>query len=232
MAEVTDITSIPLYQIIGAPLIAIVNAEVQAAQATVEFIEKIGFDLLPQETESTTSEDQPQESATTNGDNQPQESATTTGDNHYGRLRTVKFHYAKTGIGGKKIEFEVEVPLLSIVPIPAIQISDAKIEFAVQVNDAVNIDSKVQLSAKKELDGKNVKGQNQALESGLVMFKAGLASRDSKTAMQVTINIKQSDTPVGMLALFRAMDQGISSVSQEKKGEDKASSESQASSTN
>jgi hypothetical protein len=181
VAEVTDITSIPLYQILGAPLMAIVQAEVQAAQATVEFIEKVGFKRV--------AEGHP--------------------ENHYGDLETVTFKYSKTGVGGTVVDFKVEIPLISIVPIPAIQISDAKIDFAVEVNDAVKIDSKVKLSVPKD------KAQDNSIESDLVLFKAGIASRDSKTAMHVTINVKQADTPVGMQALFRVMEQGISSVSQD-----------------
>ena len=192
MAEVTDITSIPLYQILGAPLAAMVHAEIQAAQATVEFIERVGF-------------------------HNPSES--TNPELHYGDLKTVTFRYTKTGVGGKTLDFQVEIPVISLVPIPAMQISDARIDFAVEINDAVKLDSKVRLSAAKE------KGQNNAIESELVMFKAGLASRDSKTAMHVTINLKQSDTPVGMQALFRVMDQGISSVSQEEKKDENGSSE-------
>lgn len=192
MAEVTDITSIPLYQIFGAPLSAMVDAEIQAAQTTIEFIERVGFVHDPSESANPASE-------------------SANSEHHYGDLKTVTFKYTKTGIGGKTLDFQVEIPVLSLVPIPAIHISDAKIDFAVEINDAVKLDSKVKLSVAKQ------KGQNNAIESELVMFKAGLASRDSKTAMHVTINLKQSDTPVGMQALFRVMDQGISSVSQEDK---------------
>ena len=185
MAEVTDITSIPLYQILGAPLAAIVQAEIQAAQATVEFIEKVGFKPV---------EGHP--------------------ENHYGDLQMVTFKYSKTGVGGKVVEFKVEIPLISIVPIPAIQISDAKIDFAVEINDAVKLDSNVRLSVPPKKD------QDSSIESEMVLFKAGLASKDSKTAMNVTINIKQADISAGMQALFRIMDQGISSVSQDSEKED------------
>ena len=40
---VKELRSLPLFEIIGAPLIAIVQAQAQAARATVEFIEKVGF---------------------------------------------------------------------------------------------------------------------------------------------------------------------------------------------
>ncbi|MCM1982968.1 DUF2589 domain-containing protein, partial [Lyngbya confervoides] len=96
MADVTDITSIPLYQILGAPLSAMVDAEIQAAQTTVEFIERIGF---------------VQDS-----------SGSTDGDRHYGDLKTVTFNYSKISVGGEILNFKVEIPVISLVPIPTMQI--------------------------------------------------------------------------------------------------------------
>ena len=188
MADVTDITSIPLYQILGAPLLAMVQAETQAAKTTAQFIEQVGF-YTEQEAEASGS------------------------TYHYGDLRTVTFNYTKTGVGGEETTFKVAIPILSIVPIPAIQISEANVDFAVEINDAVELDSKTQVSVPDSEE------QDDSIESKLVMFKAGLARSDSKTAMKVTMNVKQADTPVGLQALFRVMDQGISSVSQESSDE-------------
>ncbi|WP_428267626.1 DUF2589 domain-containing protein [Haliangium sp.] len=41
--EVKDLKSLPLYEIIGAPISAMVQAESQAAWTALEFIEKVGF---------------------------------------------------------------------------------------------------------------------------------------------------------------------------------------------
>ena len=38
-----ELYSLPFYQILGAPLIALVQADAQAAQISSEFIETIGF---------------------------------------------------------------------------------------------------------------------------------------------------------------------------------------------
>ena len=183
MTNVTDITSIPLYQILGAPLLAIVQAEIQAAQTTTQFIEQVGF--------------------------YTEEEAEALGDgHHYGDLRTVTFSYTKTGVGGQETTFKVSVPIISIVPIPAIQVKEATVDFAVEINDAVELESNTQLSVSP------ASNQDDSIESRLVMFKAGLASSDSKTAMKVSMTIEQADTAVGMQALYRVMEQGISSVSQ------------------
>lgn len=186
MATVTDITSIPLYQILGAPLLAMVQAETQAAQATAQFIQKIGFH------------------SANDGDDPTEDNV------GIGELRTVTFRYSKMGLDGEDDEFQVAIPVLAIIPIPAIQISEATINFAVEINAAVKLETNTPVSAP------DVKGQDNSIESQIVGFKGGLARSDSKTAMKVEIKLKQADVPVGMQALFRLMEQGISSSNKPK----------------
>lgn len=186
MATVIDIRSIPLYEILGAPLLAMVQAETQAAQATAQFIQKIGFHSAD------------------DGDDHTEENV------KIGELRTVTFRYSKMGLDGEDDEFQVAIPVLAIIPIPAIQISEATVNFAVEVNAAVKLETNTPVSAP------DVKGQDNSVESRIVGFKGALARSDSKTAMKVEIKLKQADVPVGMQALFRLMEQGISSSNKPK----------------
>jgi hypothetical protein len=181
MAEATDISSVPLYQIIGAPLLALVQAETQAAQATANFIQQVGFEH--------------------------KEDAE--GKIEYGMLKVVTFRYRKTGVGGKEVDFVVEIPVLSIVPIPALQIREAKIDFAVEINEVVELVSKTVINPSN-----TESGHDSSLEPKLVAFKAGLGKQDSKSAMKINISVEQADTPVGLLTLFRVMEQGISNRSE------------------
>jgi hypothetical protein len=107
----SDITDVPLYQIIGAPLLALVQGEAQAAQATARFIQEIGFE---------SSQDEPLQ---------------------FGRLKTVTFRYSKTSVGGTISQLEVEIPVLSIVPIPTLQIREAEIDFSVEITSIVKLDA-------------------------------------------------------------------------------------------
>jgi hypothetical protein len=175
MSEINDV---PLYQIIGAPLLALVQGETQAAQATANFIEQVGFE------QSQVAED---------------------GSLRYGRLKVVTFRYSKTGVGGNVTNLEVEIPILSIVPIPTLQIREAEIDFAVEINSIVELDSPTAINIPR------VSGQDSSLEPKFVAFKAGLAREDSKSAMKINIKVGQADTPVGLLTLFRVLDQGITS---------------------
>lgn len=175
----SHITEVPLYQIIGAPLLALVQAETQAAKATAHFIEHVGFD-----------------------------SSETTGDElfHYGNLKVVTFRYSKLDVGGKENVVEIEVPVLSIVPIPALQIREAQIDFAVEVTSVVELDYPSAIHVPRLQSG-----ADSSLEPKLTAFKAGLAKENSKSAMKISINVGQADTPVGLLTLFRVMEQGITS---------------------
>ena len=173
----SDITDVPLYQIIGAPLLALVQGETQAAQATARYIEQVGFDNVAREGESSP-------------------------HNH---LKVVAFRYRKTGVGGNVTDLEIEIPVLSIVPIPALQIREAEIDFAVEINSIVELDSPTAINIPR------ISGQDSSLEPKFVAFKAGIARQDSKSAMKINIKVGQADTPVGLLTLFRVLDQGITS---------------------
>jgi len=177
---VSDITDVPLYQIIGAPLLALVQGEAQAAQATARFIQEIGFE-------------------------QPEAGGSDDDSLQYGRMKVVTFRYSKTGVGGEVTHLEVEIPVLSIVPIPALQIREAEIDFAVEINSIVELD------APTAINTPTLPGEDSSLEPKLVAFKAGLAKQDSKSAMNIKIKIGQADTPVGLLTIFRVLDQGIAS---------------------
>src|ERR671933_485301 len=99
----------------------------------------------------------------------------------------------------------IGAPLLAIVPIPALQIREAEIDFAVEINSIVELDSPTAISIPR------ISGQDSSLEPKFVAFKAGLAREDSKSAMKINIKVGQADTPVGLLTLFRVLDQGITS---------------------
>jgi hypothetical protein len=95
-----EISTISLGSIIGGALNAIVEAQSQAANTTVQFIESVGFE-------------------TKNGVKTPV---------------YVSFDYSQDISEGKKQKGTMQVPLLTMVPIPFIRIDDADINFNVKVN--------------------------------------------------------------------------------------------------
>lgn len=202
--------ALSLYQLLGAPLYALIQAETYAANATAEFIERVGFE--PQVRQEG-SEPAPQEDM--------------------GKLRTISFQQERRTPDGQGVSYKVEVPLLSILPIPALQIKEAELEFFVKIVDMVTQSQPQRLN---ETTPAGQQGQEPAPageEPAPIMsrqmplpprldMKAMLgrgqpsAPRAPETAfdMQVHVKIKvaQADPPAGLARLFNLMEQSISST--------------------
>ncbi|WP_305042081.1 DUF2589 domain-containing protein [Geoalkalibacter sp.] len=173
------LTALSLNQLIGAPLHAMIAAESQAAQATAAFIREFGFE----------------------SGGGPEEA------DDFGKLRMARFQQETTGVDGKPRRVRVEVPLLSLLPIPALQIRDAQVEFFVKIVD-------IQRGARRGVAA--ARGQ-ELPDLQPIDFKATLApdpasagGRSTEMQMKVRINIHQADVPAGMARLFHLMEQGIS----------------------
>ena len=184
------------------PLTALVDAEIQASMATYDFIRKVGFegDQTSPSTSDTANASSPSDSPSS-----PSQPSSPTSENEFkrfGDLKLVTFQYNKLDVNGSPIAFEVKVPLLSILPIPTLQIKEATLDFAVEINGVV------QLDVKEGWGVPHVSGQNSSTEDKLVGFKAALAKEDSKSAMKIHVEVGSGDVPVGLLTLFRIMEQG------------------------
>lgn len=204
MPESPDLRSILLYQIIGAPLTALVDAEIQASMATYDFIRKVGFegDQTSSSESGTTNLSSPSDNPSSSPPSQPNSPTSENEIKRFGDLKLVTFQYNKLDVSGRPIAFEVKVPLLSILPIPTLQIKEATLDFAVEINGVV------ELKVKEGWGVPHVSGQNSSTEDKLVGFKAALAKEDSKSAMKIHVEVGSGDVPVGLLTLFRMMEQG------------------------
>ena len=188
-----DIRSLPLYEIIGGPLLAIIQAEAKAAQTTLEYIESVGFTDVKK--------------------GNAQKAAT-----DIGNLRMASFNYRKLDENGELAEFEVSVPVLSLVPIPAVQVRDAKIEFSVKINDVkIEVADTSMNPQKKKITAKSYAGW---LKPKRTELRGALANRarkddDDKSKIEgtyqldIAVNIEKADFPVGLTKIFDIMDQAI-----------------------
>lgn len=189
---VQDIRSLRLYQLIAAPLIAIVQADAQAAKTSLEFIEDVGF-LKEKvgETEVAIPE----------------------------KLRMVSFTYRKIDENGKLAEFTTQVPVLSLVPIPLVSVKDAKIEFSVKITDVITEKTETSMtspSAKREY----YQGWLQPYRTefrGTIASKMK-EQIEGKHNIDVCISIEKSDIPLGLSKIFHMMDQAIYDEKREGKG--------------
>lgn len=197
----------PLYQLLGAPLLALVQAESQAALATAEFIQKIGF-------EAETGTEASTETQTTSG-------VPATPD-AFGNMRMATFSNQVQGPDGKLKTMNIQVPLLSLVPIPALQIKDADLEFYVRILDFSKNQSSAKISTQKKVVKEQPDDKSSEKEDFLspnqMQFRAsmgrgpGNSQYPSTMEAQIKIKIKmaQADIPVGLARLFNIMDQSVS----------------------
>jgi len=145
--------SLELKDIIGAPLKAIIEGETIAAQSTVDFIKKIGFENSGK-------------------------------TNKFGTLRMISFYYKKQNLDGSFQQVNIKVPLLSILPIPVIQILNSEIEFALNITE----------STKTETDT-------------TLKFRFQDIAKTTNVQMKVKINVGQADMPAGLSKIFNIMEQ-------------------------
>ncbi len=141
------------------------------AQATVGFIEAVGF-----------------------------EKSTREAPESLGRLKNVTFVYDKQDVNGNIISDEITLPLLSLVPIPLLQIKDASLEFNLRLTEI----TKAPLTQN---------GNRLASIPPIVIMKgtygkivSGGEVPKSDTDLKIKMNIVQSDIPVGLSRLFQILD--------------------------
>jgi hypothetical protein len=143
----------------------------------------------------------------------------------------VTFKSQKRLADGSHRNFKVEVPLLSLLPIPALQIKDAELEFFARI---VEFPKKSQAAIKPKADGDKDEADagtptedKKAEEFGIFRLPGrdlkatfaptsggNSASSRPRLDMEIKIKIKmeQADIPAGLGSLFNLMQENISST--------------------
>ena len=191
-------SAVALYQLIGAPLLALIQAEVQSAQATAEFIERIGFSggqgALRDREEGA-------------GDDS---SEATSHHASYGDLRMAKFEYQKNDSDGNPRTTSVQVPILSLLTIPMLQIKEAELEYHIKILDTQLTSSAG--STADPADESYLGGQRMEFRASMGREPTGRERRQSIDAqIKIKVNVEQADIPSGMIKLLTVMDESASS---------------------
>lgn len=197
-----------LQYLIAAPMVATVAADVYAAKAFVEFIEEYGFE------EHLASE-------TDNSD------GTDASNSHLGKLKMITFWYTYKQVAikdGKETVIEkmvsVSLPKISLIPMPILQVSDAKYDFDIRITGLYE-------SSKADDEGGNLMNTNspeKKKSKKLPSVKAAYTPLLSETNqnslspslvanMRIKINMRQADMPAGISNLLNvAADSNSSST--------------------
>ena len=192
---VHDLKSLPLQDIIGAPVSAIVQAETQASRTALQFIEKVGF---------VKAADAPADASALD----------------VGSLRMVEFGYTKPDENGDPAEFVARIPLLALFPIPGIRVKLAKISFTAKITDVyTETTSETQTgesSGDDPADGAGDGAEPSFLDAPTVNFRGSLVSNASSTGtttssydLNIQLELEQTPLSPGMAKLLNMLDLAI-----------------------
>ncbi|MEQ7125394.1 DUF2589 domain-containing protein [Actinopolymorpha sp. B11F2] len=194
---VTELQQIPFSHLIGSPLKAAVEAQALAAQSTIEFIHKVGF----QQPEGV-------------GGGKDLVFDDVTKDANAGKLRSVTFSYTKKDENDALKDFSLTVPFLAITPIPYIRIDEMTIDFNAKLTDAVqrNTDSTFELTS-------TVGGSYSSFWSPVKFDARVSATYNNKSSssehqqreysMQIHVRAVQDEMPAGLSRMLDMLEQAI-----------------------
>ncbi|MFM7362986.1 MAG: DUF2589 domain-containing protein [Cuspidothrix sp.] len=105
---------------------------------------------------------------------------------------------------GEDDYFRVQVPLLSLIPLPLLQIQQADFDFNIRLFSEVEYESDP--AGQKGALENGVKSVEEKADNGeigeLKGFKARLSSSSLDSNMKITVHMKQADLPVGLAGLM------------------------------
>ncbi len=190
---------VDLQYLFAAPLVAVIEADVLAAKEFVKFIKDEGFE-----------KEHP-------GSGPAREPGSDVED--LGRLRTVVFFYQRLDSRGHKEWVEVSVPLLSLFPLPLLQVSHADFDFDVRIFDAVQ-ERRPENPADLTRDPDHKERSPRSLKPDRYRFRAMLARRGPETTrtdlaphldanMRVKVAMRQADVPAGIATLLNVMGEAV-----------------------
>ena len=133
-----------------------------------------------------------------------------------GKLRTLDFTYQTQDVGGQHTQ-RISIPLLTLVPLPLLQVKEADFDFDIQIVDALSADRDAAFSLKNGSapDGdEGVEGVKlrvsmaQASREGRASEKA---SRSLTANMKVKAKMQQADMPGGLSNLLHLTTSNVQS---------------------
>lgn len=197
-----ELSSLDFESMIGGPLVAVINAQAQAAISTVNFIKTVGF--KPPENEETAGDD------------------TTTGDPIY-----VTFSYPKEvspyvpategnpAVPAVYETHELKVPILTILPIPFVRVDLATVDFNAKINSVQyrKTDTSLNVSASLEAKAGWLWGSAKLKVSTAYQRNTSQGSTVNRTySMAVHVKAVQDEMPAGMEKMLSILEDAITST--------------------
>lgn len=166
-----------LAQLIGAPIHALVDAEAQSAMATARFVRSVGF------------------TGPTDGDS---------GFSDLGDLQMARFKRRRRAANGVEEDVEVQIPLLSMLPIPALQIKDAELDYTVKIIQAEALPQR-QAEINQLIAPRDAAAQREppaTLRAAFAREPRNDGRRSVDMLVKMKLRIEQADMPNGLAQLL------------------------------
>ena len=211
-------SGLPMGDLIGGPLNASCDAQVRLAMATADFIKVVGLE-------------EPQSTSGQQGKLDPWS----------GKTRTVKFRFTRPvqlvpaqpavpehddpNNPGTKIpqkdavpakigqeDVELEVPVLAIVKVPALSITQVDVTFDMEVKSAESSKSSEDKSGSVEAQAKfgwGLWGGSVSIKGSVATHKENTRSSDNSAKYHVEVHAKDSGMPEGLSRVLDILQQSI-----------------------
>ncbi len=122
-----------------------------------------------------------------------------------GKLRTLDFTYHSRDVNGVRIQ-RVSIPLLTLVPLPLLQVKEADFGFDIKIVDAISSDRDATFSLKNGGPEEEEHPEGVKLRVAMATNAEGQSkstARQSVSAnMKVKVKMEQADMPGGLLNLL------------------------------
>ena len=148
-----ELASIDFESMLGGPLVAVVNAQAQAAMATVNFIKEVGFKKLAQEQDAgdnTTTEEPIYVTFKYPKELTPYQPAVPANPGNPAAIPPIPATPATPAVPAVFETQKLEVPILTMLPVPFIRMEETTVDFNAKINSVeyrkINTDLKISSS--------------------------------------------------------------------------------------
>ena len=197
MSALDDDQVIGLSQLLSQPLISTLEADFYSAQRFVEFLKSYG---LEEASNIIQEGDQIREVEDEN-------SELPSGASKLSKLKMVTFLYRQVDpVDRAEKLFKVQVPVISLIPLPLLQIETAEFDFNIRIVSEIDLASQAaspgglsgrQLNEENEISTQ-FKGFKARLSPSVGSSKSGDISQTTDANMKVKIQMRQADLPGGL----------------------------------
>ena len=188
MAIGDELSSIDFKSMIGGPLDAVVRAQAQSAQTSVDFIKSVGFDADSNEPTMIT----------------------------FGYMKAVETRDGDGNVTGTEPKkFDLTVPILTMLPIPFIRVEETTIAFNAKINSVQESSTSSSHELNSKLSVKAGWGPVSAKLSASYSYKksSSSSSKIERTySLSVNVRAVQDELPAGTEKLLGILENSITEV--------------------